>query len=182
MINLEKVFDDVSEFDTIEAIQALIKQGVTPEQYRAVYGIKVTTGGAELISQERQRQIEQEGRTTEHDKQYRAGDLARAAACYAMPADKRAWGYGLVSKRERSIVEKWWPWAITSWKPTPNDRIKELVKAGALIAAEIDRIFKTERGCHICGKNPSFLCEGCNTLACEDHYTQALCDTCMAKV
>jgi ketopantoate reductase len=39
-----------------------------------------------------------------------------------------------------------------------------------------------EAVCHICGQNPSTLCEGCNTLACEEHYYQALCDSCMAKV
>ena len=33
-----------------------------------------------------------------------------------------------------------WPWEANWWKPTPEDRIKELAKAGALIAAEIDRL------------------------------------------
>ena len=33
-----------------------------------------------------------------------------------------------------------WPWNGSYWKPTPDDRIKELTKAGALIAAEIDRL------------------------------------------
>jgi hypothetical protein len=49
MINIEKVFEDVSQIDTIEAIQALVKQGVTPEQYKAAYEIteiKAKTGEA----------------------------------------------------------------------------------------------------------------------------------------
>jgi hypothetical protein len=33
-----------------------------------------------------------------------------------------------------------WSCPRNFWKPTPNDRIKELTKAGALIAAEIDRL------------------------------------------
>lgn len=33
-----------------------------------------------------------------------------------------------------------WPWEDSYWNPTPENRIKELQKAGALIAAEIDRI------------------------------------------
>ena len=33
-----------------------------------------------------------------------------------------------------------WPWNVVWWKPTPDDRIRELAKAGALIAAEIDRL------------------------------------------
>lgn len=33
-----------------------------------------------------------------------------------------------------------WPFSQEWWKPTPDDRIRELAKAGALIAAEIDRL------------------------------------------
>ena len=37
--------------------------------------------------------------------------------------------------------------------------------------------------CHICGKKESLtLCEGCNKLSCETHFSKALCDTCMSKV
>jgi hypothetical protein len=39
-----------------------------------------------------------------------------------------------------SWLPGWWPWAERFWKPTPDDRVRELVKAGALIAAEIDRL------------------------------------------
>jgi len=38
-----------------------------------------------------------------------------------------------------------WPWEKSWWKPTPNDRVKELVKAGALIAAEIDRLLEQNK-------------------------------------
>lgn len=38
-----------------------------------------------------------------------------------------------------------WPWHPKWWKPTPDDRIRELAKAGALIAAEIDRLQRMER-------------------------------------
>ena len=37
-----------------------------------------------------------------------------------------------------------WPWKEAWWKPTPEDRIRELVKAGALIVAEIDRLRRKE--------------------------------------
>jgi hypothetical protein len=33
-----------------------------------------------------------------------------------------------------------WPWDAEWFRPVPKDRIRELVKAGALIAAEIDRL------------------------------------------
>ncbi len=81
--------------------------------------------GAELIAAERQRQIEQEGWSGNHDdRENWNGQLIVAAACYLVP-DRMG---GL------------WPWHPDWWKPTPNDRIRELTKAGALIAAEIDRL------------------------------------------
>jgi hypothetical protein len=37
-----------------------------------------------------------------------------------------------------TIMAELWPWDESWWKP--GDRIRELAKAGALIAAEIDRL------------------------------------------
>jgi len=42
-------------------------------------------------------------------------------------------GSGLTTHRR-------WPWHPLQWKPTPKDRVRELVKAGALIVAEIERL------------------------------------------
>ncbi len=82
----------------------------------------VESAGVGLIAAERRRQVEAEGYTAEHDAGH-ATELAMAAACYAIPTLS---GRGL------------WPWAPDYWKPTPGDRVRELVKAGALIAAAID--------------------------------------------
>lgn len=91
--------------------------------------------GAERIAAERRRQIQVEGYDTDHDTAHDEGELALAAACYATPP-------GLYS---RSQGQPWhgnppqgWPWDARYWKP--GDRIRELEKAGALIAAEIDRL------------------------------------------
>ena len=35
---------------------------------------------------------------------------------------------------------EYWPWDMKWWKPSDEDPIRNLVKAGALIAAEIDRL------------------------------------------
>lgn len=83
--------------------------------------------GAELIADERQRQMDVEGWTPEHDDEHDMGELAYAAACYASYAGER---------RERSPA--FWPFANTDWKP--GEAIRDLAKAGALIAAEIDRL------------------------------------------
>lgn len=93
---------------------------------------ELEAGGAiALIAAERQRQVAAEGWTPEHDDGHADGEMAEAAACYALPPDLR---------QESPKGPQFWPWDAQWWKPSPNDRIRELVKAGALIAAEIDRL------------------------------------------
>ena len=92
--------------------------------------------GVELIAAERRRQVRVEGWTAGHDDEHEEGELARAAACYAMPPATREMAKGQYFKIRTAV----WPWDQEWWKPTPNDRVRELVKAGALIAAEIDRL------------------------------------------
>ena len=94
--------------------------------------------GSELIVEERARQISVEGWTPGHDDEHDENQLALAAACYALPPDVRCWGEPL--KRFTNFFNALWPWDSKWWKPTPNDRVRELAKAGALIAAEIDRL------------------------------------------
>ena len=93
--------------------------------------------GIELIVEERQRQIEKEGWTKEHDAQHKNDELVNAAICYADP-NIHYHQENRITKRR--IPNKFWPkqWDIRWFKPT--DRIRDLVKAGALIAAEIDRL------------------------------------------
>ncbi len=90
----------------------------------------------DLIRQERERQVSEEGWISEHDDEHGGGALAMAAACYAMPGTER-WRQ---LHETQGVTPNGWPWRDDWWKPTPNDRIRELVKAGALIVAEIDRL------------------------------------------
>lgn len=99
--------------------------------------------GARRIAAERQRQIEEECWSAEHDDQHDDESLAWAAVCYAAPGEvfTRATGGQLVD-----------PWPASWWEgwdkrerddaPTRAERIRELEKAGALIAAEIDRLLR----------------------------------------
>ncbi|UXS25627.1 hypothetical protein FY153_07155 [Agrobacterium tumefaciens] len=82
--------------------------------------------GAKAIAAERRRQIEQEGWTPQRDDQYVNGELLQAAACYA-----------LHDGGVKDIPPPAWPWSDKWWKPSGVQR--DLEKAGALIAAEIDR-------------------------------------------
>jgi hypothetical protein len=90
--------------------------------------------GIELIAAERKRQIEVEGFRSASDDHYKNGELAIAASRYAMPYQQRH------EPKLMVLLMRMWPWSESWWKPTPNDRIRELAKAGALIAAEIDRL------------------------------------------
>lgn len=89
--------------------------------------------GIEIIAAERQRQIQEEGWSAEHDDYSHTQDtLAMAATRYCLPP-------GLRSRQIGALLALLWPWAPDWWKPSPDNRIRELAKAGALIAAEIDR-------------------------------------------
>lgn len=94
--------------------------------------------GIELIAQERERQISVEGWTSGHDDGYPNGELAIAAACYAIQAATYFLDHKILLGKASRFIIQWWPWADKWWKP--RDPARDLAKAGALIAAEIDRI------------------------------------------
>ena len=96
--------------------------------------------GIEMIVEERKRQIEEEGWTIEHDDSLNSdGELGNAAACYAMTEEIRD-----EQTFDDRILNCVWPWGKGLFKPTPDNRIRELVKAGALIVAEIERLQRKE--------------------------------------
>lgn len=90
-----------------------------------------TRNGVELIAAERQRQIDTEGWTPEHDDEHADAELTRAAICYA----QSGCGFDFGSACDHDAL---WPWEPSWFKPLDMER--DLVKAGALIAAEIDRL------------------------------------------
>ncbi len=95
------------------------------------------TEGTLRVTRERLRQIEREGWTPEHDAEHDGGSLAEAAVMYAR------YGYGPLHPAGSPPLG--WPWHKDWWKPTPGDRVRALEKAGALIAAEIDRLLWLNR-------------------------------------
>lgn len=110
--------------------------GIKPKAPSHTGAQRVT--GTDLIAAERQRQIDAEGFTLTHDASYDRRELLDAARAYlgaARFADRfqRPMDTGA---RQR---DTYWPWDESWWKPSA-DPIPNLVKAGALIAAEIDRL------------------------------------------
>lgn len=88
------------------------------------------TQAASDVLAERARQINAEGWTPEHDDANNDGEMAQAAACYALNAA----GWKTEALRGCWPIKWWAAW----FKPT--DRRRDLVKAGALIIAEIERL------------------------------------------
>lgn len=82
------------------------------------------------VLEERERQITAEGWTPEHDDEHENGELAAAAATYATSAADC-----IVHVQP---YQNTWPWQNSWWKPTTPRR--DLVKAAALILAEIERL------------------------------------------
>lgn len=95
--------------------------------------------GAELIAEERARQISQEGWTPEHDDKHSYGQLIAAAMCYAeLPLIRMTYKPDTAREKTSDMLDRW-PWHEDWWKPS-DQAVRNLTKAGALIAAEIDRL------------------------------------------
>ena len=98
--------------------------------------------GIELIAEERQRQIEVEGYSAQHDSQHKASEFAYAIIAYAEAAKAgiNCQELGITNETYISMVKRdmgrYFPWG--EFKTTTD--IRDLVKAGALIAALIDKL------------------------------------------
>jgi hypothetical protein len=89
--------------------------------------------GVDLIKKERARQVDDEHWTAEHDdKEEERGGLVRAAMCYLDSS---------LEEHNTTYVDYFtWPWDKKYDKRDKHDRLRKLVIAGALVAAEIDRL------------------------------------------
>jgi hypothetical protein len=110
--------------------------------------VRPLESGVVLIAEERDRQKRVEGWTLEHDDKHLRKEMALAADSYLATHTHPPPG----SKARTQYGPCWdWPWDLKWWKPSA-DPVRNLVKAGALIAAEIDRIQRkrAKRPIHAC--------------------------------
>jgi hypothetical protein len=84
------------------------------------------------IKAERQRQIDVEGWTPEHDDEHADGEMLHAAVMYYQHAK----GEPLAMRKDGAPAG--WPWGACWWKPKTAER--DLERAGALCLAERDRL------------------------------------------
>ena len=103
----------------------------------------------EDIATERKRQVDAEGWTPEHDDGHKHGEIALAAASYAAhtapkldPWIKVGFAGRTQMAGDFNISDLLWPWDLRWWKP--KNRRRDLIRAGALIVAEIERIDRAE--------------------------------------
>jgi hypothetical protein len=122
------------------------------------------------IRAERQRQIDSEGWTPAHDDQHDGRELMAAAMCYFRNAKGEM---VLTSCREvngqgRHVVARvpmGWPWDSQWWKPKGKRR--DLVRAGALMLAEAERLRRRDPACalnHVADKLRR-VCQALNGLS-----------------
>ncbi|ENZ8242067.1 ead/Ea22-like family protein [Klebsiella pneumoniae] len=117
---------DVTPLEGVRRMVADYRQRIAELESRAV-----TAAAADVLA-ERKRQVTAEGWTPGHDDEYEHGELADAAGCYALSSEL----FDCAGEPPRP-----WPWPDEWWKPT--NRRRDLVKAGALILAEIERLDRT---------------------------------------
>ncbi|WP_198647642.1 Lar family restriction alleviation protein [Agrobacterium pusense] len=141
----DETFRDLGWHDKYEATTAAL--AALSAQVRDV----ADSPAIKAIAAERRRQIEKEGWSPDHDDAHCDGSIALAAACYAMFAAvsdnaRRSTQLPVSLTNDGQAVEGWaaflsiWPWERHFWKPTT--RVRDLEKAGALIAAELDRVIR----------------------------------------
>lgn len=147
--------DDAVWSDRVVAAQHALLATLTARRAAAMEG-----GGAGLIATERRRQVDAEGWTAEHDDAHRNGEMARAAAVYAWGEVrpvfvKKAWPWSPEWFKPEFMYWRYHP-ALDRGERSVGDvdpfsggvvevsliesRVRVLTKAGALIAAEIDRL------------------------------------------
>jgi hypothetical protein len=86
------------------------------------------------IDDERHRQVRAEGYDAAHDDDHGDGQLAKAAMSYCQAASTCLADTSVLAGHPPS----YWPFERSAWKPKTARR--DLIRAGALIVAEIERL------------------------------------------
>lgn len=132
-----------------EVESALAERDKWEQAYNeAIMSQPVISKAAQDILNERQRQIEAEGFTAERDARYVGYPLARAGAAYALAASATVEERdGMLASWVRAVpneVVEAWPsdWDARHFKP--KTRRDDLVKAAALILAQLDQMDRND--------------------------------------
>lgn len=95
--------------------------------------------GIDVITQERNEQLNEHSYDPSHDDIHRKGEMMKAAECYLVLAEHQVNQRTAFAAKMMDEVPKNWPWEPMDWHPSIIVK-NNLRKAGALIAAEWDRV------------------------------------------
>lgn len=141
----EQEFSKALGLPTTHAFSALLP--LVREQRTAAARMREALGTPALVdvAAERVRQQSVEGWTAAHDDEAHSwGALASAAACYALVASSPEEYESDQHQPPRDHNNRsLWPWDFSWWKS--KNRRSDLVRAGALILAEIERLDRAAR-------------------------------------
>lgn len=143
-IGLEYILGNVSLYRHDRAyVEAMLKDAVGEGKW--------TTAAAIDVMAERRRQIEVEEWTPEHDDGYDSGELAGAASCYAAHVNGRQWIFpDRPDDYQDEPAPDYWPWDADWWKPkSPRE---DLVRAAAMLLAEIERLDRATAAAQVHGQ------------------------------
>jgi len=116
-------------FALVMTVVSIVRQFCLRRIFEALNIRRPLSPAMNAVISERVRQIEAEGWSLLHDDGHLPGDLALAGGCYAISHT----GMGGQTCPQPSM----WPWARQWWKP--RDFRRDLVRAAALIIAEIEK-------------------------------------------
>ena len=155
--NAEKVYGDLldenrrlaestDEQENLQQLQQKLDDALAENRqlHERLTGVIATTG-AYMIAVERERQIKSECYNSEHDQMHAPMTLAKAAVSYILCNDE---------KKRKIAKTMYWPWEDKYYKP--RDMKRNLVRAGALVAAAIDRLLAEDIQSPVepCDKSP----------------------------
>lgn len=121
-----------SKDELFDELEAQLSQIGSNLEEMMTYLSGISKASSDVLD-ERRRQVEVEGFASESDDKYVKGELAAAAACYVLQFCRRLPMGMLVD-----VTNKIWPFG-TEWLKSDLSR-RDLVKAAALIIAEIERL------------------------------------------
>jgi hypothetical protein len=120
-------------FAGVMTVVSIARQFCLRRLFEALHIRRPLSPAMQAVIAERCRQIEAEGFDARHDQvEHWPGEIAAAGACYALGAGK-----------ELVTPPQGWPWTGQWWKP--RDFRRDLVRAGALIVAEIEKFDRNRK-------------------------------------
>lgn len=125
-----RLAESTDEQESLQQLQQKLADALAMNRklHERLTSVNATTG-AYMIAVERERQIKDEGYNEEHDQAHAPMTLAMAAVSYILCNDV---------KKRKIAKTTYWPWEDKYYKP--RDMKRNLIRAGALVAAAIDRL------------------------------------------